>query len=390
MAKFVYKNQPFWPLFFYIFIQVMISLILFTLLTQVFARDGFITVPIRRVYGNATIKEETNGQRIIEEPLTNKVWKYLAKFKLGGQDQLALIDTGSSDLWVYQKTSKDEIAYDPGTGHKLPDPFETCYIDGTHIKGDFYVDDMTWGDVDMKIQFGVSTSRGIDEQGVFGINGRARNTKMSNGQPYETFPFRLKSTGHTDSVSYSLYLNGVDEENGFIVFGAIDTSRFIGKLKIFDVDIDRGFQLPFFVAGQEQRADLDCGSSVTYLDDFLVDSIANDFGATWDPKIKAYKVPGPEIPKGDLTFSFFGVSITVPASELWYQRAYGKPDYHLSILPSSQTKGVNILGDNFLRSAYVVYDLDHGKVGIAPANFAPGPSNFVKITTEGIPSQYTK
>lgn len=47
-----------------------------------------------------------------------------------------------------------------------------------------------------------------------------------------------------------------------------------------------------------------------------------------------------------------------------------------------------ILGDTFLRSAYVVYDLTHNEIGFAQANFGSTTSNIVelKAANSGIPS----
>jgi hypothetical protein len=47
-----------------------------------------------------------------------------------------------------------------------------------------------------------------------------------------------------------------------------------------------------------------------------------------------------------------------------------------------------ILGDTFLRSAYVVYDLTHNEIGFAQANFGSTTSNIVelKAADSGIPS----
>lgn len=47
------------------------------------------------------------------------------------------------------------------------------------------------------------------------------------------------------------------------------------------------------------------------------------------------------------------------------------------------------LGDTFLRSAYVVYDLHNSQIGIAPASFNPHSSNVVTFSSRGasIPTQ---
>ena len=56
------------------------------------------------------------------------------------------------------------------------------------------------------------------------------------------------------------------------------------------------------------------------------------------------------------------------------------------LLPSGDPSQPIILGDTFLRSAYVVYDLTNNQIGIAQTDFNATNSNVVQISGSEIPS----
>lgn len=56
------------------------------------------------------------------------------------------------------------------------------------------------------------------------------------------------------------------------------------------------------------------------------------------------------------------------------------------LLPSGDASQPILLGDTFLRSAYVVYDLANNQIGMAQTNFNATGSNVVEISGTAIPS----
>lgn len=46
---------------------------------------------------------------------------------------------------------------------------------------------------------------------------------------------------------------------------------------------------------------------------------------------------------------------------------------------SPSGNGVNVLGDTFLRSAYVVYDINNNQISMAQSNFDPKGSDVIEI-----------
>lgn len=69
---------------------------------------------------------------------------------------------------------------------------------------------------------------------------------------------------------------------------------------------------------------------------------------------------------------------------------YFKNTCLLAIYPSSVVGGYTILGDTFLRSAYVIYDLDNGQVAVTQANFGRQETRWWRAPKERfrLPREY--
>lgn len=129
---------------------------------------------------------------------------------------------------------------------------------------------------------------------------------------------------------------------------------------------------------------LDSGSTFTLLPQELVDSIYATINATYlsdagfayvDCKLKSDTA-------GNITYGFSGATVTVSMSQLVLDATEeGLPQGTclFGIVPSEP--GVNILGDTFLRSAYVVYDLANNEISLANAKFGTDEDDILEIGT---------
>lgn len=116
---------------------------------------------------------------------------------------------------------------------------------------------------------------------------------------------------------------------------------------------------------------LDSGTSLAYLPDQLVGKIAKQFDAKYDSDLGMYRVHEEDLRNvayDGLSFGFGGQIIHMPRRELfwplsWFTLEEG-PYYVMTILPNSASMGYNILGDSFLRNAYVIYDFDQMEIHI--------------------------
>ena len=143
---------------------------------------------------------------------------------------------------------------------------------------------------------------------------------------------------------------------------------------------------------------LDSGTTASIIPDDLASSIQSGLGVIQDPTF------GPLLPcsAGDdntqgFTFTLGGsdgASITVPLNELLYPQADANGDpltfddgtaaCMFALQGGADEAGLAILGDAFLRSAYVVYDLDNNQISLAQTVFnATDSPNIVDISGQG-------
>jgi hypothetical protein len=159
--------------------------------------------------------------------------------------------------------------------------------------------------------------------------------------------------------------------------------------------------------GFAQPVILDSGTTLTYFPDDLAHAVYNEVGAIYSSEVKAAVCScGIANAQGSLNFQFAGANgptIKVPISEMVYpiilnngsQANFinGDPACLFGIEPASAlgSSPALLFGDTLLRSAYVVYDLVNGRVGIAQTKFNSTDSNVVAFASYGaqIPSATT-
>ena len=88
-----------------------------------------------------------------------------------------------------------------------------------------------------------------------------------------------------------------------------------------------------------------------------------------------------------LEFTFSGVTISVAMNELVIVAGYSSRGIPACILGISPTSSTPVLGDTFLRSAYVVYNIAGNEIAMAQTNFNSTSANILEITeTTSVPS----
>lgn len=134
---------------------------------------------------------------------------------------------------------------------------------------------------------------------------------------------------------------------------------------------------------------LDSGTSLTYLPTTIYNEFATAFSATnQDGDLIVDCGYRNTQSRGYVSWTFggsSGVTINVPIDELIVTIPGYTKDCLLGVQEASK---IVILGDVFLRSAYVVYDLTNNQIGMAQTNFESTSSNLVefKATDSGIPT----
>ena len=337
-----------------------------------------------------------------------------------GQTVLMHLDTGSSDLWVNSpdstlcaqrsdpcSTAGTYSANSSSTYSYVGSYFNISYVDGSGAAGDYVTDTFTIGGTTLEdFQFGVGYSS-TSEQGILGIGYPINEVQVgrANLDPYENLPAKMVSAGEIQSQAYSLWLNDLDANKGSILFGGVDTDQYTGSLQTLPIQANNGVFSEFKITltgvtlGDTVVAEdkalavlLDSGSSLTYLPDTWVDTIYEQVGAQYEASEgAAYVACDLENDSSTLDFIFSEPTISVEMNELVIdlmsangQRATfsnGVEACLFGIAPAGA--GTAVLGDTFLRSAYVVYDLDNNEISLAQTNFNATTTNVKEITGPG-------
>lgn len=227
---------------------------------------------------------------------------------------------------------------------------------------------------------------------------------------YNNLPAQLKADGVISSNAYSLWLNDLDASTGSILFGGVDTAQFQGELATLPIQKESNTFAEFLITltgvsigstviakNQAQAVLLDSGSSLTYLPDAMTEAIYEQVGAQYDSTQGAAYVPCSLANNAStIDFTFSSPTIKVPMNELviFITSTSGRPLTFsdgtraciFGIAPAGT--GTAVMGDTFIRSAYLVYDLDNNEISIAQTNFNATTNNVLEISTgtKSVPS----
>ncbi|KAI1320434.1 aspartic peptidase domain-containing protein [Xylariaceae sp. FL0255] len=409
------------------------------------AAQRVLSVPVARSSAarNSISRRASNTYT---ESLTNNLTAgaYYATVSLGTPAQSAtlVLDTGSSDVWVLASSSdicSSEMlqqeygscisTFDPSSSstYKLvqEDGFEIQYADNSGAEGNYISDTFRIGGATVTaLQMGLAFNSTVNT----GICGIGFDNDEAAESVYPNLIDTLKSQGLIAVRAYSLYLDDLDDSTGSLLFGGIDTEKFIGTLQEVDIQPEtaQGSDQSVYAAFQVSLSSLkvsglsddsnvldgdvfvvlDSGTTLTYLPPNSVSTIYNAVGAYDDSQQSGFVYINCDYTSkhSDVTFDYqfgdSGPTIKVPVSEVIIDNVQAYLSQGL-VLPSDLpwnsdnvcSFGIQgddqlyLLGDTFLRSAYVVYDLDNKKIGLAQTNLNSSDSNVVEISASGIPLQ---
>jgi hypothetical protein len=366
--------------------------------------------------------------------LTNEILLYFINVTVGtpGQAFSLQLDTGSSDIWFPAAdadiceqdasecpfgtyvASKSSTYSDPG----LPE-FEIEYVDGTEVSGNYISDVLNIGSTKLtNMTMAAATSANEEAIGIMGIGFQSGESLAETaGTTYPNVINVLKNQGFINTLSYSLWLDDLDANTGSILFGGVDTSKYTGKLTALPIQVDSetgvvdsmtvawtgltvtgGGSTDDMSPSSPQAAILDSGTTDTLLPDSIANNIFNGVGVLTDPNYG--NVVPCSVGDDDLTFSFqFGGTggpvVNVSLSEFvtplettdGSTPTFQNGDAACSFAIEAAGSNPILFGDSFLRSAYVVYDLENKEIGLAQTNFNSGKSNVVafQASSSGIP-----
>ncbi|KAI1334550.1 aspartic peptidase domain-containing protein [Xylariaceae sp. FL0016] len=386
----------------------------------------------------------------VEEVITNlkNQGGYFASCQVGtpGQNLTLQLDTGSSDVWVPSNTasicSESSSSFGSSSSDSCTlgtfnsddsssfevvgqDLFAISYVDGSHSKGDYISETFEIGGAkitNLTMGLGMDTTIPYGLVGVgYAINEAIVASTGSASDSYVNLPEKMRNEGLIKTNAYSLWLNDLDASTGNILFGGIDTDKYHGDLTRINIYKDSQTQAfsSFIVAMTSLEASsssgtdtlsseypveavLDSGTTFSYLPQDLAEQVWDEVGASYNSEVQVAVLPcNLENNAGYFTFGFAGVDgpqINITMDELVLPLTTGDPIQFQSGPYKGQdacqfgiqnfSSSPYLLGDTFLRSAYVVYDLENNEIGIAPTDFNSTTSNVVAFASQGaqIPS----
>lgn len=339
--------------------------------------------------GNLTAKEywskvshltHKNSKRAYPETITDyKDISYNLDVFLGSNQQKVLVslDTGSSDLWVVDSNSGDGY-YDPLTSSTAQDTgeeFEIGYEDQSTSQGEYYLDTLkfsTSNPVLLNFQFASVSQSSTGISGILGVGDK--NTEAASTE-YNNLPWALQAAGITPKASYSLFLGSEQEKKGSIIFGGIDTEKYSGELTKYSIDTANGAGLAVNVPSIDingktievnQPFVLDSGTSLGLVPKDVQNYLDSQFEHTlYTEGSITYRMVSCDQPTDKFITFNFGLNTV----KLSYADAISNDDGTCMLGFTYYQDNVFILGDVFLRSAYVYYDLTDQSISLAQAQY---------------------
>lgn len=390
----------------------------------------------RKAVLNPAKRDALRRRQTVTESLDNEETLYFANVSLGtpAQNLRLHIDTGSSDLWANSKSSeicssRGDPCSDAGTYNAnssssykfVSNGFSVSYADGSGASGDYATDTLTIGGKSLEsLQFGIGY-QSTSPEGILGIGYLADEAQVNRvgKKGYSNVPQAMADGGLIQSNAYSLWLDDLEASTGSILFGGVDTDKYHGQLQTLPIQKELDEYAEFIITlssmsltdkGNNTKLTtdlptaviLDSGSSLMYLPNDLASAIYDALSVTYDSQEgAAYASCSLANENITLDFTFTSPTISVPISELIINEETSSSEDRQD--PNSQNGGGSsvfgdssnqcifgiapaegstaVLGDTFLRSAYVVFDLANNEISLAQTNFNATDSHISEIGT---------
>ncbi|POS70765.1 hypothetical protein DHEL01_v210839 [Diaporthe helianthi] len=322
-----------------------------------------------------------------------------------------ILDTGSSELWVNPNCATSG----------QPDYCESFsqfdYASSSTSTDTGYSNILAYGKGNVTIEYVTDVvsvgSASITDQ-IFGVGVESYDIPIgilglappTESEPLYTYVLdNMVEQGLIDSRAFSLDLRDVDSPDGSVIFGGVDTGKFIGELQkcpILDPldtpsGADRywiyltglGMTLPSgesgLIAEGELPVFLDSGGTMTRLPTEVFEAIGSVFaGAQYDSESGFFII---DCDVGDSSGSVdfvFGEKVISVAFDDFIWRVPDVDDACvLGVLADDEEP---VLGDTFLRAAYVVYDQDNRNLHLAQAANCGTSLMAISSGSDAVPS----
>ncbi|KAJ2978563.1 hypothetical protein NUW58_g7457 [Xylaria curta] len=328
----------------------------------------------------------TNGTGIVVNvPEANDV-EYLSPVNIGGQVVNLDFDTGSSDLWVFNT----ELSAAATQGHAVYDPsssatfkliqnaqFQIQYGDGSGAQGIVGTDVVNIGGAEVKAQAvelaTAVTQSFVDDIATDGLLGLAFS-QINTVQPQQQKTFFDNVMSSLAEPLFTADLRA--GANGAYEFGRIDTAKFKGDLAFENIDKSQGFWQftsdQFAVNGGKKETSVagnqaiaDTGTTLLLADPAVAKAYyAQVDGAQDDQQQGGFTIPcSAKLP--DLQLAVGKSMATIKGSDLSFAPVDATGKTCFGGLQAGQSGGLQVYGDIFFKSNFVVFDGGKNAIGFA-------------------------
>ncbi|TGO48928.1 hypothetical protein BCON_0225g00040 [Botryotinia convoluta] len=354
--------------------------------------DGVFQLGVTKVAGVPNVRKRQSKSNLANPYIGDN---YMITVQIGYPPQSITlsIDIGSSDVW-YDPTKSTSFV-------PLSQALNIVYGIGA-VTGAYATDNfmMGSGPTLKRLQFGVASGSNRMFAGIMGVS-----WGLGFGTGYYNIIDQLALQGLTKTRAFAIDLGNIDTASGSIIFGGLDTKKYYGSLiknpiipfyqspdgyprywinmTYFGITFPGQLPTNLTSTGYAKAVIVDSGSTLSYLPPSLVNAMLPYFPGWVSKGGGLYTIPCSfRNIAGTMDFGFAGQIIRIQLAQfIWFNGAtcYGP-------IANAAEKTDVILGDTFMRGAYVVFDQDNANVDIAQA--ASCGSNIVPITsgTDGVPS----
>ncbi|GEQ69831.1 hypothetical protein JCM33374_g3506 [Metschnikowia sp. JCM 33374] len=324
-------------------------------------------IPIENLATSDNVSDSDINKRNM---LCEQIYKYhdlayITTIYLGSQKQSVTvsIDTGSADLWV------PGISYDPqlsSLSYYTGQSFDVGYLGGENLHGTYFLDRFQFGSessVLPSFQFARADSSRL------GVLGLGDTSLLASQTPYDNLPWALYNAGIISKPAYSLFMNP-ENGTGALIMGGIDTEKYSGELFGYMASTTNdglGINLKAMTFNGKhsvinELVYLDSGTSFGLLSRNVMKELDVAFDTTvWTFNGVEYRGTSCDQPADksiDFEFGHNTISIT------YADAIIRKPD-GTCLLGFGYYNGKYVLGNVFLKKAYVYYDLMEKSISFA-------------------------
>ncbi|ODV83475.1 hypothetical protein CANARDRAFT_203112 [[Candida] arabinofermentans NRRL YB-2248] len=347
---------------------------------------------------------------------------YSTELLVGSEQEPVLvdIDTGSSDLWLnaynnencnieFTCPSEFTYNYDESETYKFEaNDFGIKYADEAYAIGNWVTDDVTFDNFTIEnFRFGLANQSSISRN----ILGIGLQTLEVSSEEYLNFPYRLASEGAINKACYSVFLQEEYYNDSSILFGAIDTSKYVGQLytlpmvetdevglinrlavTLSSISAMSGNESTFLdgpetIVSEKSAVLFDSGTTYTHLPSSYVDAIANYYGMdTYEGNMSdsQYQYPCSDLSEDQIIgFDFQGVLLTYPLETFMESLDHETCVFTIRYQGSASSA---IFGDEALQGIYYVADLEEKEISMAAVNPLYGfREPDIQIITDQVP-----